>query len=138
MGCKMNRTIQIAGYGFFVWLIPFLISLLIYPIKEYANTLFESIMAVIITITVVLIAAAYFKGINKNFLKEGVIIGTVWFLLSILIDLLLFIPASPMQMSFTNYMMDIGLTYLIIPVITTGFGYLLQNKNSNQNIKYFE
>jgi hypothetical protein len=104
------------------------VSLLIYPIKEYANPLFESIMPVIITITVVLIAAAYFKSVNENFFKEGVVLGTVWFLLSILFDLLLFIPASPMQMSFTNYMMDIGITYLIIPVITIGSGYIIQNK----------
>jgi hypothetical protein len=33
-------------------------------------------------------------------------------------------PSSPMQMSFTNYMMDIGLTYLIIPIVTIGMGYM--------------
>jgi hypothetical protein len=49
-------------------------------------------------------------------------------MLSIIIDLLLFSPPSPMQMSFINYMMDIGITYLIIPVITVGFGYIIQNK----------
>jgi hypothetical protein len=124
----MHRKIKIAGYGVVMWLIPFLVSLLIYPIKVFANPLFESIMPVIITITVVLLSAAYFKGMNENFFNEGIIIGLLWFLLSIIIDLLLFIPPSPMQMSFINYMMDIGITYLIIPVITVGFGYIIQNK----------
>jgi len=32
-----------------------------------------------------------------------------------------------MQMSFADYIMDIGLTYVMIPVITTGMGYLAQN-----------
>lgn len=31
-----------------------------------------------------------------------------------------------MKMSFADYMMDIGLTYLIIPAVTLGFGYSLQ------------
>lgn len=124
----MNRTIKIAVYGFVMWLIPFIVSLLIYPIKVFANPLFESIMPVIITITVVLLSLAYFKGMRENFFNEGIVIGLVWFLLSILIDLLIFIPPSPMQMSFINYMMDIGITYLIIPVITVVFGYIIQNK----------
>ena len=51
-------------------------------------------------------------------------IGVVWFLISVMIDLFLFLPPSPMQMSITGYFMDIGITYLIIPIITIGMGYL--------------
>jgi hypothetical protein len=35
---------------------------------------------------------------------------------------------SPMQMSMGDYMMDIGLTYLIIPIITIGFGLILEKR----------
>lgn len=31
-------------------------------------------------------------------------------------------------MSFANYMMDIGLTYLIFPIVTVGFGVILRKK----------
>jgi len=120
----MNHLIKIVGFGLVMWLIPFIVSLIIYPLKISFNTLFESIMPVVITLTVVLLSAAYIKGVNANFLKEGIIIGGSWFLISILIDLILFMPSSPMQMSFTNYMMDIGLTYLIIPSVTVGMGYM--------------
>ena len=125
----MDKTIKILGYGFIIWLVPFIVSILIYPIKAYATPLFESIMPVIITLTVVIFSVVYFRGVNKNFFKEGALIGLVWFLLSIIIDLIFFIPASPMQMSFANYMMDIGITYLIIPVVTIGFGYIIHNKH---------
>ena len=107
-----------------MWLIPFIVSLIIYPLKISFNTLFESIMPVVIALTVVILSAAYFKDVNTNFLKEGIIIGGSWFLISILIDLILLMPSSPMQMSSTNYMMDIGLTYLIIPPVTVGMGYM--------------
>jgi hypothetical protein len=128
VGDIMDKKIKILGYGFIIWLVPFITSLLIYPIKLYLNPLFESIMPVIITLTVVIFSVAYFRGVNENFFKEGLLIGLVWFFLSIIIDLTLFIPESPMQMSFTNYMMDIGITYLIIPVVTMGFGYIINNK----------
>ncbi len=34
-----------------------------------------------------------------------------------------------MQMSLGDYMMDIGITYLIIPVVTIGMGFLLERKS---------
>lgn len=114
-------------YGFLIWLIPFIIAFLIFPIRESNRALFESIMPIVITICVVFFAAVYFKKLEDNFLKEGVLIGIVWLVMSFGIDLIMFMQ-GPMKMSFINYAMDIGLTYLIIPTITVGFGYLL-NKN---------
>jgi hypothetical protein len=114
-------------YGFLIWLIPFIIAFLIFPIRESNRALFESIMPIVITICVVFFAVVYFKKLEDNFLKEGVLIGIVWLVMSFGIDLIMFMQ-GPMKMSFINYAMDIGLTYLIIPTITVGFGYLL-NKN---------
>jgi hypothetical protein len=51
-----------------------------------------------------------------------------WFIISIAIDLVLFLPPSPMQMSFMNYMEDIGITYLMIPVITIGLASMADKK----------
>jgi EamA domain-containing membrane protein RarD len=69
----------------------------------------------------------YFRKINKGFLSAGIRLGVIAFILSILIDLLLFMW-GPMKMSFADYMMDIGLTYLIYPIVTIGFGYLLSKR----------
>jgi hypothetical protein len=73
----MDKTIKILGYGFIIWLVPFIVSLLIYPIKAYATPLFESIMPVIITLTVVIVSVVYFRGVNENFFREGVLVGLV-------------------------------------------------------------
>lgn len=131
----MNRIIKILGYGFLMWLLPFLVSLVIFPIKLSMTPLFESLMPVIISITLISLLILYFRGIETNFLKETVILGISWFLISICIDLILFLPPSPMQMSFTNYMMDIGITYIMIPVIAIGVGYMMTNTNVNIIIK---
>lgn len=119
----MNKYIKIILYGILMWLIPFLVSFLIYPLKQSANPFFESIMPVVITSTVVALTLSYFKQQDKDFLSEGITIGISWFVISIAIDLMMFLPPSPMHMGLSDYMMDVGFTYLIIPVVTLGMGY---------------
>ncbi|MGF7119468.1 hypothetical protein [Methanobacterium oryzae] len=123
----MNKYLKIAIFGFLVWLIPFAVSFIIFPLKTTMRPLFESIMPLVLTIIVITLAYYYIKNLDANFVKEGLLIGIIWFIISIVIDLFMFLPASPMQMNFADYMMDIGLTYVIIPVITIGMG-LMANK----------
>jgi hypothetical protein len=121
-------------YGVLIWLIPFVVAFLIYPIRTSNRALFESIMPVVVTMCTVFFSIFYFIKVKIDFLKEGILLGVVWIIISLVIDLAMFMPESPMKMSFVDYMMDIGLTYLIIPVICIGFGYLLQTHKS-QNAK---
>ena len=118
----------IIGFGILIWLIPFLVSFVVFPLKDSNRPLFESIMPVILTITVVIFSILFFKRVDREFMKEGFIIGIVWFTISIVIDLFMFIPESSMHMSLVDYIMDIGLTYLIILVIPVGFGYTLEKR----------
>jgi len=124
----MNKYVKLVGFGFLIWLIPFLVSFVIFPLRDANRPLFESIMPIILVLTVMIISGLYFKKIEKESLKEGLIAGVLWFVLSLVIDLMLFLPASPMQMSFSDYMMDIGLTYLIILMIPIGIGALVSKK----------
>jgi hypothetical protein len=124
----MNRYLKIILFGFLVWLVPFAVSFFMYPLKTAGSPFFESIMPLVITIMVVALAYLYLKNMGTDFLREGVLIGVIWFIINIAIDLVLFLPPSPMQMTLTNYMMDIGITYLMIPVITVGLGYMAENK----------
>jgi hypothetical protein len=43
----------------------------------------------------------------------------------------LFMSESPMQMTLSDYMMDIGITYLIILIIPAGLGYLMEKTRNN-------
>lgn len=115
-------------YGFLIWLIPFIVAFLIFPIKTSNRALFESIMPVVVTISVVLFSVLYFGKSKTSFFKEGILLGVIWFAISLAIDLIMFMPESSIKMSLADYMMDIGLTYLIIPTICVGFGYLLEKQ----------
>lgn len=118
-------------FGFLVWLIPFAVAFLIFPIRESNRPLFESIMPVVLTFVVVLFSSLYFKNVEKNVRSEGIKLGIIFLLISLLLDLILFMPKSPMQMGFVSYLSDIGFTYLIIPIITVSFSNVFERKNNN-------
>ena len=125
----MNRYLRIGLFGFLIWLIPFLVSFLIFPLRESNRALFESVMPVVVSVCVVFFSYLYFSRLDGGFAREGILVGIVWFAISLAIDLLMFMPESPMQLSFADYMADIGLTYLMMPTITVGLGYLLEKRN---------
>jgi hypothetical protein len=113
-------------YGALIWFVTFAASFVIYPLKtnSYAAPLFESVIAVTLAALTVLFALKYFKRIEQDYLNEGILIGVLWLAMNVIIDLPLFLLDSPMKMTIERYFMDIGVTYLMIPVITIGFGYL--------------
>jgi hypothetical protein len=125
----MNKYLKIVIYGFLVWLIPFAVSFIIFPLKTSNRALFESIMPLVLSIIVITLTYYYLKSIDSNYVKEGIMIGILWYIINIAIDLVMFLPASPMHMTFVDYMADIGLTYIIIPVITIGIGYMANSKS---------
>ncbi len=114
-------------YGFLLWLIPFVVAFLIFPLRQSQSPLFETIMPITLTVCVVLFSILYFRKMQSGFLLESIKLGMIWLGISIVIDLFMFMW-GPMKMSFINYMMDIGFTYLIFPIVTIGFGYLLEKK----------
>jgi hypothetical protein len=122
----INKYIKVGFFGFLTWLVPFAVSFVVFPFRTSQRPLFETIMAVVVTATAMCFSVLYLRKARAGFLKEGVLIGIVWFAINIIIDLPLFMLEGPMKMPFVDYMMDIGLTYLIIPVVSIGSGYLLE------------
>jgi hypothetical protein len=114
-------------YALAVWVIPFVVAMFIFPIRESNRPLFESIMPVVLCIAVVIFTILYFKKVETNFLNEGILLGIIFFFVSFIIDLSMFMW-GPMKMTFGEYISDIGVTYLLMPVITIGFGYFLDRR----------
>ena len=123
----MNRYLKIGLFGFLLWLIPFAVSVLIFPLRTSQRPLFESIMPVVIAIWTVFFSILFLSKKKSDFLTEGIFIGLAWLLISIVLDLMIFIE-GPLKMPLWDYVTDIAVTYLMIPVITTGFGYLMEQR----------
>ena len=110
------------GLGVLVWLVPFVVAFLVFFLRESSRPLFESIMAVAVTGTAVGFGLLYLKRIDGGFVGETIRLGILWYVMAIAIDAPLMLLGGPMKMTFGQYMADIGVTYLCIPVVTWGIG----------------
>jgi hypothetical protein len=117
----MGSRARLIGYGFLVWLIPFVVALIFFPTRIEWRELFESIMALTLAATVTVLAYDCLRRLRASQNRAGLIAGLVWLAISVAIDLPLML-SSFIGMSLGEYLADIGLTYVMIPVITTGIG----------------
>lgn len=109
-------------YGIGVWLIPFVVAFAIFPLRASARLLFESIMPVALAAAVVGFAVPYLRRVPSDFVREGARLGVLWLAISVAIDAPLMLFGGPMHMTIGQYVADIGVTYLLMPVITVGMG----------------
>lgn len=106
------------GYGLLVWVIPFALAFILFPIRNSDRIFFESIMPVALVVTVVVLARI---SRNKEFLRSWQT-GLLWLIMSVILDQAFF-TWGPQKISFTDYWKDIGFLYLVIPVITWAVHY---------------
>src|SRR5262249_28189409 len=117
----MKRATREIGFAFLAWLIPFAASVCLFPLKTSREPLFDTLMGVTLTSSTVLLAVLYFRQTTTNYVGQGLRIGFTWAMANWLLDGLMF-SSGPMKMSFSQYVMDIGIAYLAIPVMTVGLG----------------
>jgi uncharacterized membrane protein len=123
----MMQYLKLFGYGFIGWAVPFIAAFPIFQLKQSNDPLFETIMAVTLVLICAFLISRYFKKINENYITEGIKLGFALMIVSLLIDIPFFI-IGPFKMPLINYIKDIGLTYLIFPIMTISSGYLLEKK----------
>jgi len=83
-------------FGFLTWLIPFLVSILVYPLHAAERPLFESIMPVVITACAVFFPLIYFREVAFGSMREGIELGLAWLMINLFLDLQLFMQ-GPMK-----------------------------------------
>jgi EamA domain-containing membrane protein RarD len=115
-------------YGFLLWIIPFIASVLIFPLKKTDPAFFQSLMTVIAALFVIILTIHYFRKTQGN-LKEGIFLGLIFLFMSLFFDFFFFIW-GPIKMPVASYIKEIGVGYLIYPIITIGFGFLLGRTKS--------
>lgn len=132
----MNKYLKILIFGFLVWLIPFIASLFFYTSggKLIIDVfLFKAIMIIVGSVSAAFLLVYYFKKIHTSYLKEGIIVGLLWFGINILLDLLILVPMS--GMSIADYFTRIGLSYIVIPVMCITVGTALSNGSKEGTVK---
>lgn len=118
-------------FGVMIWLIPFIVAFIAFPLKESWRSLFESVMPLTLSIVVVACAERYFSLVKTAFLKEGIRLGVLWLAISVVIDLPLMLN-PPINYTLVEYAADIGLTYLMMPAITVGIALAISRKSQEK------
>lgn len=124
-----NKNLRNILFGFIAWLVPFVVSFLFYgsngePLYD-AQTVHNVLLVVGIGVCSFLLIK-YFKGITKDYVKEGLIVGITWFAISAILDIVLLV--SMFQMSFITWAGRIGISYLAFPMMSVSMGVLLDCK----------
>ena len=118
----MTSWVRAILWGLVVWLVPFVVAVSVFPLKENNRPLFESIMPVTLSLVAVACGLLYFRRVQRTSLREGVLLGCLWFVISVLIDLPLML-SPPISFTPLEYAADVGFTYLMFPVITVGIAF---------------
>jgi len=110
------RWKRVLGYGLALWALPFVLSFVLFGVRESNRALFESLITVV-GVSLAVIAALYFfrDNIAPN-LRQGLALGFAWLTISVIVDVPIFLGVF--HMSPSDYGVDIALTYLAFPAIT--------------------
>jgi len=114
------------GFGFLVWLVPYVTAIPLMPLMESDVVLFKTIMVVVGSLVGALLTVIYFAGVRRSYLREGVLLGLVWLLLSWGLDFVALLPFS--QMAVGRYFLEIGLRYVGMLSPTVAVGYVLSSR----------
>lgn len=114
-------------YALGVWVIPFVVAMAIFPLRANERPLFESIMPVAVVGAAIFFTYRYARS-ERAFARQGLLLGLLFLLVSVVIDLLMF-SWGPMKMALGDYLKDIGVTYLVMPVITYGMSRVAARSN---------
>lgn len=125
----MKNTLRLLLLGLMTWAIPFFLAFFFMDKNGQLSIelfLFKTIMIITGGISGAFAIIIFFRKRDNAYLKQGIIAGIIWFALNVIIDLLVLVPMS--QMPYNEYFTQIGLRYLMIPIMCITTGYLLEIK----------
>jgi hypothetical protein len=99
--------------GLASWLIPFVISFLVFPLKKSNAPLFETLMMLIVLVTAGAVFQVYFRGRTVS-VREALFVGLLCLTVNLVMDYPMF-AYGPMKMQVWAYYSQIGLDYLTFP-----------------------
>lgn len=118
-------------WGIGVWGFPFAIGMAIFPIASPSTALFDTLVTLALGLAAAVAANRYLKPKAHPGLWGGLKIGFVWLALALTLDAPIFLLGpSQMRMSAADYAADIGLAYLLVPIIAASIGAALARANA--------
>lgn len=123
----MRKLVRIFLLGLAVWMVPFALGMAIFQAVDVYSALFDSIMSVALAFAATAFGYLHLTRCAAPTLDEGLLAGTIWMMMSIALDVpVFFLGIEEMRMDPIDYMDDIALGYLMIPIIAAGIGQAMR------------
>ena len=100
--------------GFLSWLLPFLFSFLVFPLKKTNAPLFATVMFLVLILVAAPLRDRYFRDSAAPRAGEAALLGFLWLAINLAMDYPMF-AFGPMKMTAAHYYSEIGAAYLIFP-----------------------
>jgi hypothetical protein len=113
---------EVLVLAFLSWLIPFAVSFAFFGpggVPWLPYPLFKSIMVVVFGATGLWLMLRALRGGTLS-VASGLAMGGFFLAVNVVLDIAILLPLT--GMGFTSWLMDIGLRYLLIPVMGWGIG----------------
>ncbi len=127
---NIKQFVKVTIFGILIWLVPFVVSFGFYNQERQLvinETYFKSIMVVVLSAIIVLLSVYYFKSLKSNYIQQGLVAGLWWLVINLGLDAAILLPS--LKTNFGDYFMQIGIRYLMMPIIVIGIGYLLKKRS---------
>ncbi len=126
----MNKKIRVILYGLLIWFVPALFAMLVWDVGNNAPKIgtlwFDSLIAVIWALNFVIVGFFYFKKIDSDYFKHGLMAGTSWYFIGIIMDYIMVVLISGANISAWYPGL---LSYLNNFFMAAGIGFILNKKN---------
>ena len=110
-------------YGFLTWIVTITLILMSHNSNPY---IFNIILDSIITVLSLILGSNYLKSFKEDFLKEALVFGILIFIINVVLDQFYY-NAVGLPMNFIEYMLNVGLIYLVYPIIIGFMGFVFDN-----------
>ena len=110
-------------YGFLTWIITITLILMSHNSNPY---IFNIILDIIITVLSLILGINYLKSFKEDSLKEALVFGILIFIINIVLDQFYY-NAVGLPMNLVEYMLNVGLIYLVYPIIIGFIGFVFDN-----------
>lgn len=128
-GDPMRKLTSTLVYGVLIWATPFFAGVAIFSWVPPESDLFDSLMGLALGTAACAASLSYWSKRPSPGTLEALGVGSVWALIAVALDAPIFLfGPQKMRMSTYDYVADIGLEYLIVPVISLAIARALSRR----------
>jgi hypothetical protein len=124
----MKSVLRFFLYGAAIWLAPFALGMSLIAVVNQESALFDTIMAIALGASAAWFSLLYLRRLPSADMRAGAMAGVGWAALAAALDAPVFM-FGPYRMLIQDYVADIGLGYILIPIISASIGHALAQRS---------